>query len=165
MLYYFIADRKQVYKRIKNMSFKVAKSLGLVSCTKEKKNYPCKASEMYLASDLFKKAYRYANKNYSAVAILSAKYGLLLPSDKIEPYNITLKDMNIKQVKSWADRVFEQMKEKLNLNEFETVFFHAGKRYRIYLIPKLEDTGLKCEAPLGNMKIGEQKAWYMRHDC
>ena len=147
------------------MTFKQAKSLGLISCTKGKQDYPCKASEMYLASDLFKKAYRYATKNYSAVAILSAKYGLLLPSDKIEPYNMTLKDMSNNEVKEWANKVFEQIQDKFNFTEFNKVFFHAGKNYRINLIPRLKPAGLKCEVPLGNMKIGEQKAWYIKHDC
>lgn len=58
------------------------RSLGLISCTKSKQNYPCNASAMYQASDLFRKAYSYATKNYDVVAILSAKYGLLLPDDK-----------------------------------------------------------------------------------
>jgi cytoplasmic iron level regulating protein YaaA (DUF328/UPF0246 family) len=49
---------------------------------------------MYSASDLFKKAYDYCTKKYSAVAILSAKYGLLLPHDEIEPYDLTLKAMS-----------------------------------------------------------------------
>lgn len=124
-----------------------AKSLGLISCTKAKQNYPCKACEMYSASDLFKKAYRYATKNYSAIAILSAKYGLLLPSDKIEPYNITLKDMSNKEVKEWANKVFGQMREQFNLNEFSEVFFHAGKNYRIYLIPKLYACWFKMRNP------------------
>jgi len=67
------------------------KSLGLVSCASSKQDYPCKASEMYSASDFFRKAYSYATKNYDFVAILSAKYGLLFPDDKIEPYDLTLK--------------------------------------------------------------------------
>jgi len=42
-------------------------------------------------------AYNYATKNYDAVAILSAKYGLLLLDDEIEPYELTLKTMTGKQ--------------------------------------------------------------------
>jgi len=58
------------------------RALGLISCTKRKKDFPCKASEMYSASDLFRKAYAYCYKNYDNVAILSAKYGLLYPLRK-----------------------------------------------------------------------------------
>jgi hypothetical protein len=141
------------------------KSLGLISCTKKKQNYPCKASEMYSASDLFKKAYAYAIKNYSSTAILSAKYGLLLPGDKIEPYNLTLNDKSNLEVKGWSEKVFAQMQNRLNITEFSKVFFHTGKKYRQHLIPKLESIGIACEVPLKNLGIGEQKGWYRKHDC
>ena len=114
------------------------KSLGLISCTKSKQSYPCKATEMYSASDLFKKAYFYAVKNYDFVAILSAKYGLLLPEDKIEPYDLTLNDMDSSDRKKWADKVFKQMKTRLELKDFTNVFFHTGKKYREHLTPKLK---------------------------
>ncbi|MFW6116992.1 MAG: DUF6884 domain-containing protein [Thermoproteota archaeon] len=141
------------------------KSLGLVSCTKSKKNHPCRASEMYSPSDLFSKAYSYAQKNYDSVAILSAKYGLLLPEDEIEPYDLTLNTMSAKERREWADRVFKQMKNRLNLEEFDTIYFHAGKKYRQYLILKLKKIGLRCEVPLAHLGIGKQKAWYKQHDC
>lgn len=141
------------------------KSLGLISCTKSKQDYPCKASEMYQASALFRKAYSYATKNYDFVAILSAKYGLLFPDDKIEPYDLTLNTMKSQQRKKWAEKVFNQMKTRMGLREFDGIFFHAGKKYREHLIPKLENMGINCETPLENLGIGKQKAWYKEHDC
>ena len=140
------------------------KSLGLISCTKLKQSYPCRASEMYQASDLFRKAYSYATKNYDSVAILSAKYGLLLPNDKIEPYDLTLNDMSSQQRKEWAKTVFNHMKNRLRIEDFDKVFFHAGKNYRDHLIPRLEDMGIRCEIPLEGLGIGKQKAWYKERD-
>ena len=141
------------------------KSLGLISCTKSKQDYPCKAFEMYMISDLFRKAYSYAVKNYDFVAILSAKYGLLFPDDKIEPYDLTLNDMDSQKRKEWAEKVFSQMKNRLRLQEFDKVFFHAGEKYRQHLIPKLEKIGIKFEVPLKHLGIGKQKAWYREHNC
>ena len=141
------------------------KSIGLVSCTSRKKSTSCKASEMYSASQLFRKAYRYCRKNYSQVAILSAKYGFLFPDDEIEPYNLTLNNMNAEEVKNWSERVIKQMRKRLDLNNIDTVFFHAGNNYRKYLIPRLEALGVECEVPLANMRIGEQLKWYKTHDC
>ena len=140
------------------------KTLGLISCTKSKQDYPCEASEMYQASDLFKKAYAYATKNYDFVAILSAKYGLLFPDDEIKTYDLTLNDMNSQQRKEWAERVFSQMKNRLKLEGFDRVFFHAGKKYREHLRTRLENMGLKCEAPLEHLGIGKQLRWYKEHD-
>jgi hypothetical protein len=141
------------------------KTLGLISCTKKKQNHSCKASEMYSASDLFRKAYAYAVKNYNVVAILSAKYGLLLPDDEIDPYNVTLNDMSSDEVRRWSERVFAQMKNKLNLQDFDKAHFHTGSKYREYLIPKLEHLGLKCAVPLKYLSIGKQLAWYKEHKC
>jgi len=139
------------------------KSLGLVPCASLKQEYPCEASEMYSASDFFRKAYSYATKKYDFVVILSAKYGLLFPDDKIEPYDLTLNKMRSRQRKEWAEIVFNQMKRRLRLKDFDKVFFHAGKKYRQYLIPKLENIGIECEVPLEHLKIGEQMAWYNKH--
>jgi len=141
------------------------KTLGLISCTKKKRTYPCKASEMYSVSDLFSKAYAYCIKKYDQVAILSAKYGLLLRGDETEPYDITLNKMSVEERKAWSEEVLEQIKTKLNLADYEKVFFHAGKNYIEFLIPKLEKIGLKTGVPMGNLPIGKQLAWYKSHDC
>jgi len=140
------------------------KTLGLISCTKKKQSYRCKASEMYSASDLFRKAYFYAVKNYDSVAILSAKYGLLFPDDEIEPYNLTLSDMSSEEVKKWAEKTLNQMRSRLKLEDFTKMYFHTGKKYRQYLIPELENTNIQCEVPLKNLGIGKQKAWYKMRD-
>ena len=134
--------------------------LGLVSCTKSKRNCSCKAYEMYSPSNLFKKAYRYATKNYDIVAILSAKYGLLLPNDEIKPYDLTLKTMTKQQRKQWANKVLKQMEKRLNLNKIRGAYFHTGKKYREHLIPMLELSGIECIVPLEGLSFGQQLAWY-----
>lgn len=139
--------------------------LGLISCTKSKQKRPCKACEMYKPSALFRKAYSYAIKNYDRVAILSAKYGLLLPDNKIEPYDLTLKNMSVAERRTWADRVFRQMKSTLPLDKIDEAFFHAGRPYRELLIPKLETSGVKCFVPLKGLSYGRQLAWYDRQTC
>lgn len=140
------------------------RALGLISCTKRKKDYPCKASEMYSASDLFRKAYAYCYKNYDDVAILSAKCGLLCPFEEIEPYNVTLNNMSIDQVKKWSDQVFQQLLWKIDIVDLDKVYFHTGKKYRQCLIPMLEKMDIKCEVPLKNLSIGKQLAWYKEYD-
>jgi cytoplasmic iron level regulating protein YaaA (DUF328/UPF0246 family) len=139
------------------------KTLGLISCIKRKQNYHCKASEMYRPSDLFRKAYAYCKKNYDLVAIFSAKYGLLLPNDPIWPYNVTLNDMNVKERKVWSEKVFKQMQKSLELDRIGIVSFHAGKKYREHIIPKLEARSIECRVPLGNLRIGKQLNWYKKH--
>jgi hypothetical protein len=119
---------------------------------------------MYLASNLFSKAYDYSVKNYRSVAILSAKYGLLLPNEKIEPYDLTLKKMGASGRRRWAKKTFSQMKNKLPLKDIvDKIYFHAGKEYREFLTPQLEESGVSYEIPLEGLRIGEQMAWYNNH--
>lgn len=134
--------------------------VGLISCTKRKKSKPCKAYEMYSTSQLFRRAYAYATTSYDQVAILSAKHGLLLPNDWIEPYDLTLKDLNKKQRMMWAERVYKQMREKLGLENLRDVYFHCGISYREFLISRLEKHGIACHVPLHGRRYGEQLAWY-----
>ena len=137
--------------------------IGLIACTKSKKNHRYKAIEMYSPSALFRKASSYAIKKYDRVAILSAKYGLLLPEDEINPYELTLKKMSKKERNEWAIRVFEQMKRRLNLSKGDRAFFHAGKEYRESLIPKLIEVGVECYVPLEVLSFGKQLEWYDKH--
>ncbi|MCW4012134.1 MAG: hypothetical protein NWF07_03985 [Candidatus Bathyarchaeota archaeon] len=139
--------------------------LGLISCTKSKQTHPCSAAEMYQPSSLFSKAYTYATKCYDQNCILSAKYGLLLPEDPIEPYEKTLKNMGVQAKRDWSKRVLVQMDERLKLHPGDEVYIHAGKDYREYLIPGLRRRGLKVHIPLEGLSFGKQLQWYEKHEC
>ena len=76
------------------------KIIILLQYCKIKLSYKNKAANIYI-SPLFKKSLEYAKKlTPQAIHILSAKYGLLDLDSEIDPYNITLKDMNYKQRKA-----------------------------------------------------------------
>ncbi|MFB9570731.1 DUF6884 domain-containing protein, partial [Saccharopolyspora hordei] len=65
--------------------------IGLVSCTKSKREYATKPANLYLESAFFRKARKYAEANHDSWYILSAKYHLLNPDGPtIEPYDETL---------------------------------------------------------------------------
>jgi hypothetical protein len=117
---------------------------------------------MYQASDLFRKAYSYAIKHCDHVAILSAKYGLVLPDDEIDPYDQTLPSMSVAQQEEWTRRVYAQMKDRLPMGDISNVFFHSGAAYREHLSRLLKADGIQCVAPLKNLGLGKQKAWYMK---
>lgn len=132
--------------------------IALVSCTKLKQNYPCEAQNMYLPSQLFKKARNYIenNNNYDIWFILSAKYGLLKPTDIIEPYNITLNTMKKNEIVEWSYKVYNQ----LCTFELSQVDFYAGEKYRKYLIPLLQNKNINIEVPLKGLGIGQQLKFY-----
>ena len=118
---------------------------------------------MYLPSTLFTKAYRYAMKHYDHVAILSAKYGLLLPEEVIEPYELTLKTMGEQKRREWAERVIRQLDEKIGLHKVDRVYFHAGYDYREHLSSLLRSARIQTEVPLEGLSFGRQLHWYDKH--
>lgn len=133
------------------------KKIALISCTKLKKDFPCPAGEMYQESQLFKKASQYiSQQDYDDWFILSAKYGFLSKDKVIEPYDLTLNNMKSIQRKEWAKEVFEKL-IKMNPQQID---FYAGKKYREYLIPLLEQNGIKCHVPLEGKGIGRQLGFY-----
>lgn len=92
--------------------------------------------------------------------ILSAKHGLLDPARVIEPYDESLLDVGHLQRRDWAASVALQLLKQLRAGD--RVILLAGKRYREYLTPHLEEHGCKVEAPLASMAIGKQVQWLQR---
>lgn len=131
--------------------------IGLISCTKRKRQHPCKAKEMYRLSVLFRKAWNYAETHYDKTFILSAKYGLLDPENIIESYNETLNNMKKIDRIRWTSKVYDQLKPLLK--EGDVVYFHAGKKYREPLAIWLGNL-CKVKIPLKGLGIGQQLAWY-----
>lgn len=131
--------------------------IGLISCVSKKKSIPSKACDLYI-SPLFQKSKKYAQQRCEKYMILSAKYGLLNPQELIEPYNMTLNDLNKSERQSWADKVFLKLKE--NLTKETKIIFLAGENYRHFLEKKIQDFGIDTATPLINMSIGEQLQWY-----
>lgn len=135
--------------------------IGLVGCVKKKVNMRSRAKDLYI-SNLFIKARKYVEIHYDKWFILSAKHHLVEPETYIEPYDETLNEKTVKERKEWSKIVFNQIKDKLpNPSEYE-LYFHAGVRYREFLIPLLTEAGYSCKVPLKGMGIGEQLSWYKR---
>ena len=61
--------------------------IGLVSCTKSKREQATEPADLYMPSTFFSKAREYVEANHDRLYILSAKHHLLDPSGpSIEPY-------------------------------------------------------------------------------
>lgn len=133
--------------------------IALVSCTKLKADYPCSAKEMYQKSTFFKKAIQYIEQqNYHDWFVISAKYGILRKHEEIEPYDLTLNNMTVIERKKWSDMLLKQIISlQINISQID---FYAGKKYREYLIPAIEEKGIICKVPLQGKGIGEQLQYY-----
>jgi len=127
------------------------KKIVLISCVSQKRTYRSKAKDLYI-STLFKKNLAYARRlNPDAIYVLSAKYGLLDLETEIDPYNLTLNTMSAGEIRSWADKVVQQLQQVASLQEDHFIFL-AGMKYRKYLLPHLRS----YEIPLEGLPIGKQ---------
>ncbi|MHA1490920.1 MAG: DUF6884 domain-containing protein [Promethearchaeota archaeon] len=135
--------------------------IGLVACTKSKRNSPSIPKELYMESDLFRKKRKYCELYHDKWYILSAKYFVLDPDGPvIEPYNYTLKSTKKSVKEEWSLKVYDRLKRMdLLINK---LIIHAGKDYYQYLIPLLKENSILYEIPTKHLGIGQQKAWYKK---
>ena len=134
--------------------------IGLVSCVSSKLDQPAIAKEIYVSS-LFKKSRAYIEKRCDKWFVLSAKYGLIVPSEQIEPYEETLNNMKMAARKEWAKRVWGALEPRLRRGD--KVTFLAGERYREYLLPLVEKRGCVVEVPMRGLGIGQQLKYLEEH--
>lgn len=135
--------------------------IGLVSCTKQKREEPARPADLYDPSALFRKARAYCEQEHDEWLILSAKYGVLDPDGPaIEPYDETLTDAGVDRRREWAQQVKDELAKRGLLEPESTFVVHAGKAYYEELVPLLEDDGPTIELPVEGLGIGERLAWY-----
>lgn len=130
--------------------------ISLVQCVSKKKDSPTIAKKLYI-SPLFVNASAYAEKISDEWFIISAKHGLVKPTDELAPYNVTLKKMSADERRKWADDVFSSLKPFLR--KTDTVVVLAGVIYRKDLVKKIKEFGCKVEIPMKRLRIGEQISW------
>ncbi len=129
----------------------------LLSCVKSKRDYRCRAGDMYTSS-LFQKMMAYAQSlKPKRIFILSAKYGLLTLDDLIEPYEQTLKKMKTAARRSWAQGVISALRETCDLDADQFVFL-AGEPYRENLVPHIKH----YTVPMEGLAFGKQLQWLER---
>ena len=135
--------------------------IGLVSCTKSKREEAAKPKDLYLESAFFRKARQYVEANHDAWYILSAKHHLLDPDgNPIEPYDETLSGASVGTKREWAETLFEQLRAEGLLDDGNRLVFHAGRDYHEELTPLLSETGVEFTIPTDGLQFGETLAWY-----
>ena len=130
----------------------------LVSCVKGKREAASKAKDLYI-SDWFVKARRYVESKRQPWFIISALYGLVDPEEEIEPYDVTLNRMVVKDRRRWAETTLESLLEI----DTDSFVFLASNKYREFLEGPLQHAGYRVYVPMRGLRIGEQLSWLKRH--
>lgn len=131
-------------------------SICLISCVKKKQSQNSPARDLYISS-LFTKSRVYAERHANRWYILSAKYGLLEPDRVIAPYDLTLKDMGVREKRRWADGVLPALLERTDPRD--RLIFLTGKDYHQFLIEPLRDCGDTVQLPMEGLRMGERMHW------
>lgn len=136
--------------------------VGLVSCTKSKRETAAPPRDLYAPSAYFRKARAYCEAEHDAWYILSAKHHLLHPDDSaIGPYDETLTTAGVDQRREWSRTVHTQLEAEGLLSEDTVLVVHAGEAYVDTLLPLLPEH-VTIRRPTEGLAFGETLAWY--HD-
>jgi len=130
------------------------KTLVLVACCGPKLNGMHEAGNIY-QSDLFQKSKEWAEREGDAWAILSAKHGVLSPTEVIQEYDVTLNEMPAAKRREWCDMVREQLAPW----KPERIVVLAGNRYCEWITDEW-----MTERPMEGLGIGQQLAWLKKEN-
>jgi len=130
--------------------------IGLISCASKKHPGISEAKDLY-DSSLFLKSRKYIERKCDRWYILSAKYGLVEPTTKIEMYDETLNNKTRNERYEWATSVWKDLCERIKPEDKITIL--AGEKYREHLVPFLSKFGCKVNVPMKGLSIGRQLQW------
>lgn len=135
--------------------------IGLVGCASTKLRRPAPARDLY-TSPLFKKASAHAEAACARWFILSAKHGLVLPDEVLEPYDVKLgrstphhPETDGPFIHEWARRVRAQLAQELRDVDDPSLLVLAGEQYRTILYP----SPWSYSVPMKGLGLGEQLSW------
>jgi hypothetical protein len=126
---------------------------------KTKLDHSAAARDLY-ASTLFRGRRAYVEATCDRWFVLSAKHGLVVPDEVLEPYEETLSHKSVVAKRDWAAGVIAQLTESVDIPGavFEV---HAGADYRNFgLVEALRDQRATVEIPTEHLGQGKQLRFY-----
>lgn len=131
----------------------------LLGCTAEKLDHPAEAQDLY-CSPRFAKRRLYAKATGKLWAIISAKHGLLMPDELIEPYDLSLDSLSASERSQWAERIVAQLEEALGPLDGCTFELLASRLYGDPLELLLATRGARLVRPLRHVTLFQELSWY-----
>lgn len=129
----------------------------LVGDSKSQLNMPALAENMF-RSALFGRAKQYAKVHANRWYILSARYGLLEPNTLIEPYDITIDDLEQSERFQIAQHIMTAFIRQ-PITTHDRVIVLAKATYRDVLAPVFQGRNIQTEYPLERKGIVQQMRW------
>ena len=133
--------------------FGVKRDAAFVACSKTKADRPLAAAALY-ASPLYRKSLLAALDSARAVFILSAEHGVLPLSDRIGPYDTTLKRMPQAERNRWGEKIDATL--DLYVPPRSAVNLYCGEEYIAPLRPSFSRLGYSVYDPLVGQSLGQR---------
>lgn len=154
----FIQIHKYIESRIYKRLTGSFNDLLILSCsqTKIKNKDLLPAIERYNGPSykVLRKIMNSSNYNNSLdIAIISAKYGLLQPHEKIEDYDLK---MNKEIAESLNNKVVEELRKQISNNKYENIFINIGSDYNLAVDGFNKKLPRNTEILYAKGKIGER---------
>lgn len=138
------------------------KRLAFVGCSMVKNAAAQRAADLY-ASQLFAARVRYCESNGLTWFVLSARFGLVVPFQKLPYYDQTMEQKTPMERAAWHLGVARQLLELLEDNDSPrqiSIEIHAGSAYCSPLAEVLRAVGFRVQTPVAGLAIGRQLSFY-----
>ncbi|WP_302083853.1 DUF6884 domain-containing protein [Salinibaculum rarum] len=140
--------------------------LSLIGCTKQKRDEPARAGDIYDESSYFRKRRRYSNLYCDDFVVISAKHHVLRPDTVIEPYDLSLSapasdenGMTTEEKREWGTETKAQLKA-MDWSDVDEVVVLMGQSYLRWVQDAFEDIPVMFVYPFAQHSgIGEQLGW------
>lgn len=149
-------------------------TIALIGCGKKKRSYACPARELY-TGPLFTAQREWADANADAYFIASAKHLILEPDQVIEPYNLSMRqlDAETRRTRAWQIQLHFRSRwiDFCTFGKSARGYVVAVTRPRVVLLASRDylfgfhewqqraNDSFAFETPLAGKGIGQQLAW------
>jgi len=147
---------KQNFFTVQYNLFSMGKLIALVGCSSRQHNRAMPARWLY-HSEWFLRAAAVAETSSAGWFILSARYGLLHPDQKIAPYDLILSDLSATQRHVWAVEIIQSLDQILKPSD--RLLLLADREYSAPLLPLLHSRVWRLQTPLANLSPSAQIIW------
>lgn len=134
----------------------MSKTIALVSGVHPQFEHAMPARWLYHA-EWFLVAAALAETASTGWFILSARYGLLHPDQKIAPYALTLSDLSPSQRQAWAAGVLHSLTQMLQPGDRLLLLAEPDGHSALFTV--LENSKWRLAAPLSGMTAASQLIW------
>jgi hypothetical protein len=135
----------------------------LIGCGQDKRSQPDEAQHLY-TGQMFRARRAYAEATGTDWFVVSAKAGLLHPTQVLAPYDLTMRDLPAIERAAWSLAVIKAVLDEVpddNVRLGDVVLeLHLGADYAEPLIEVAKAIGLSWDWPVEGLGIGQQRKWY-----